>query len=711
MFLVALARGAWESDLPPRADGPRGDVREARHETVFGTWRGQGSSGRGWLVPPRGEPWTNGHRLILDPGELPIGDGEELALLPGSPVVPWPRGPVPGPIRSEGRFLGVSSIAPDELVRLAPAPRNWDSRLLGPGRQWMGNVREQVGDLGDRLDEESRAPGLLRALWTGDRSGLDPDLLDLFTRTGTRHLLAISGLHVGLFGLLVLLPLGRGLQRTTGRSAFGIGVPLLGLVFFSALAGGASPVVRATIALGLGLAAPWMGKGPKGLGPRVDPLSLWGLALGLECLGDPTAVLDLSTQLSYLATLGLGLGCAPLSKRLDSLLLPAPAWSTAGRLRRWVAPLQRTVTTAVAASVAAVLGTLPVTWTTFGEVSPWGILLTPLLVLPLGLLLAFGGLVALAPFAQDAMIPIGHALIAALVGLTEQVDRWPGTPWPLPLRPVSGLWILVVLLFARLRVHLSRGLACAHQAAAAVFLLPWQPAAGHLEIHALDVGHGTAVVARAPGLDCVVFDAGSRDRPYLFREALAPLLRSWEIHRPYVVLSHDHRDHRAGLEALLERFPPRLWCGALSRRGARRLPADCARIDLKQGRSSLHTRAGAPTLVLARGLATPGNEGSRSLEIGWAGQKLLLCGDAEAAGLRAMLAPGPWRSPLRLLLFPHHGSETPWLSQLLDSTCPQELWISADGEPALARELDRRRVPWRATGREGPLALSLAPQP
>ena len=108
-----------------------------------------------------------------------------------------------------------------------------------------------------------------------------------------------------------------------------------------------------------------------------------------------------------------------------------------------------------------------------------------------------------------------------------------------------------------------------------------------------------------------------------------------------------------------------------------------------------------------RGSPGTGNEGSGSLEIGWRDARLLLTGDAEGEGLGRALDEGWLRGPLRLLSFPHHGSDTPLAGELLRLLRPAEVWISAAAEPAIGPELDRRRLPWRWTGRDGSLALFL----
>jgi beta-lactamase superfamily II metal-dependent hydrolase len=259
-----------------------------------------------------------------------------------------------------------------------------------------------------------------------------------------------------------------------------------------------------------------------------------------------------------------------------------------------------------------------------------------------------------------------------------------------------------------------RGSACTRAAAlaAAVLLVPWTPAPRGLELLACDVGHGTAVVLRVPGGSVWVFDAGSRDRTGVGREALAPILAAWEATSIRVVASHPDRDHMQGLCWLLLRYPPAVWAGALPAPDpgrAERLPHTTLVMDVQAG--VLELPLGAPLRAsLLRAGPLPGNEGSRSLllsplEPGGPPERVLLCGDAEAEGLAGMLADLPQADgPGGLLLLPHHGSDTPWLAPLLERFRPREVWVSTTAEPAVAAELDRRGLEWRWTGRDGVLS-------
>ncbi|MFN0009581.1 MAG: ComEC/Rec2 family competence protein, partial [Planctomycetota bacterium] len=244
----------------------------------------------------------------------------------------------------------------------------------------------------------------------------------------------------------------------------------------------------------------------------------------------------------------------------------------------------------------------------------------------------------------------------------------------------------------------------------AILILPWTARPAGFELHALDVGHGTAVTLRSPGGAVWVFDAGSRDRPGVDREALGPWLRAFETPRVGVVLSHAHRDHDGALPWLVERFPPTVWAGALPAHLAARLPHTVPRLELALGRGllpDLDRGATGLQLEISRAVDDPGNEGSLVLEVLWREARIVLCGDADEEGLAIWLRQRPPRGPARLLLLPHHGSDTEHLGRLLARVRPSEVWISATGTPALQPELERRGLAWKSTSIHGSLELEL----
>ena len=638
--------------------------------------------------------------------------GEAVALLPGDAPLLRAEGPVPGAWTANGT-LGSVRVLPDSLQRLAPANRTLLELLFTKLRP---NSPRSVLIARSQALDAGLPRGLLGALLFGSKTGVDPAAKDLFTRTGTRHLLAISGLHVGLLAIFLILPVARMLARLVAllvgqgpsgaKLAAPIGIALV--VLFVPLAGAAPPVLRASAALILGLAAPHFGP----LGRRPDSLNLWGVALVIENLARPAAMADLSVRLSYLATLGLILTLGSLASRLPGARSSVSVTIEAPSIPKLIlARANRSLRFALAASLAAVWITLPVTWSIFGELAPIGILLTPLAVPLIAWILTIAWpLVLLLPVLDTLHTGLANQLMSTLVApaghalgaLLSFADNMPGTPIPLPPRPEAMVALCTGLGIFALLQHRNRARSgtlesgCPFTIAACLLgvllVLPWSTAPSKTQVLVANVGHGTAALVRLPSGAVWVFDGGSRDRLRVAAEALLPQLAKWDGPRPHYVLSHNDFDHRSALPRMIERHPPQSWTGHLPSEFRERLPADCAIRDVGMG--SLHLASEASTdLILVRGSEQPGNEGSRTLVVEAKTGRFLLWGDAEEEGLAGILAqlPAAGQSPKpTVLLLPHHGSETSLLSSLLQVVQPTKIWVSGSAPPQLGPELHRR---------------------
>ncbi|MBI5434879.1 MAG: ComEC/Rec2 family competence protein [Planctomycetes bacterium] len=600
---------------------------------------------------------------------------------------------------SAGPGRSVWTPRADELVRLAPSTTESGA---------FTRLRVALLAACDRAGGVEHGP-LLRALVCGDTSRFDAQTLDLFTRTGTRHLLAVSGQHVTWIAAFALRPLSRLLGGLLGwflprRAAWVRELLFLAAVLvYVPLAGGASPVRRAAVAFVLAVAAGVLLERARG-GRRVDVLSLWSTALLAELTLAPRAIGEVALLLSYAATLGLLLGAAPLAR----LVSRSPRFELS---ESWPSALRRRLRSALAlacgASLAAVLATLPIAWSVFGEFSVPGAWIT-VVALPLFALLLLGAwLWVLVPG-----LALGEPCVAvaqALVAWFEFADRLPGTPLVLPPRPWAGLALASLATFAALA---WRGSALGRRRAAVLaaltwsaLLWPWTAAPQKLEVIAFDVGHGTAVALRAPGAGAWLFDGGSRDRTRVAQGAIAPCLAAWDVGSIGVVASHSDRDHVSALPWLVERFRARVWAGALADGVRAEALANATVLDLDSGTVRLPT-AGPLALALVRGEARPGNLGSRSLRVDLGSRALLFCGDAEGAALAVQRASEAFEGPVDVLLAPHHGADPEGLGALLVRTAPRAVWISASRPAPILAELARRKLPVRQTWCDGALAFT-----
>jgi len=226
-------------------------------------------------------------------------------------------------------------------------PENW--RVVAHNERWTDlftAARERVGGwlVASRLDETERA--LVKALVLGQRDELDQTINQAFVRSGTVHVLAVSGMHVGLIYVLLgrlFALLGQGRYSLILRSA----LLLVCLWAYAGITGGSPSVLRATAMFSLFVLA-------ESLGRRQSSLNSLVAAAILLLAWDPGMLMQASFQLSFLAVLGILLFMRPI----QSLWQP----------KSWL-PMQ--VWSLVSVSIAAQVFTTPVSLLLFKAFPLW----------------------------------------------------------------------------------------------------------------------------------------------------------------------------------------------------------------------------------------------------------------------------------------------------------------------------------------------------
>ncbi len=260
----------------------------------------------------------------------------------------------------------------------------YESPLLA----WRAGVRHRINGTLAALDLPVAA--LLSALILGDRSDLGGAVYTRFRESGSLHLLALSGLHVGViyflaFAVFAFLP---------GKKPRVVIATVLILIFLF-IAGPKPSLLRAVMMLCLGTAALLLDR-------KIDPLHILALSAVLILLFDPHSLFTLSFQLSYMALLGIVLA-GPGAARFSRRLLPP----------RIGQPLSY--------ALAAQLATAPLLLSRFGVIYPIGILAS-LVLLPLVTLFIWFGLFFLifftvVPGTLSMLLSVLYSLIDKIVEL------------------------------------------------------------------------------------------------------------------------------------------------------------------------------------------------------------------------------------------------------------------------------------------------------
>ncbi len=558
---------------------------------------------------------------------------------------------------------------------LADAPNH---RLEPPG--WhapIDRLRLRLREYLRRRFADDHLAGIAVALTIGDRSLLDGTQRELLARTGVSHLIAISGLHIGIVAGLCYFVVAwawrrssRLMTRFPAPSAAAI-AGLLGGLLYALLSGFAIPARRALSMLAVVAGA--------SLGRRVArPLRSLSLAALVVLALDPFALLSPGFWLSFTAVALILLTLA--GKRLS-------AWSSFARVQ-----------------LAIGIGLAPLLLLFFGQLSVVAPLVNlisiPLFsfaVIPLLLLSLPGAFVAGAPF--DAIAGLAETLLDGAWRLIAWLGDQPWAAWAPSLPDSAWLWPLgavVVLLL------LPRGLPGRALAGAPLLLAVGLPGAsdgglapGRFVLDVVDIGQGSAVVIRTAH-HVLVHDTGpaypgGRSAAW---HSLLPLLRDAGVSRiDRLVLSHDDIDHTGG---------------------ARLLRARLAIGDVLEGEPvPRYPKPGEPCVAGRRwrwdGVdfevlwpTAPGfwkgNDASCVIRVAAAGRVVLLTGDIEAAAERQLVHFFAARLRASVVIAPHHGSRSSSSQALVAATRPALVIFTAGYLNRWGFPKADRVARWRAAG-------------
>lgn len=518
------------------------------------------------------------------------------------------------------------------------------------------------------------AASVLVAMTTGARELLDEETETAFRRSGASHLLAVSGLHVGMIGSLALV-LAQVLRLSGWRRHLLVSGAIWGFVL---LTGARASSLRAGLTASLGLAA-------YSLRRSVEPLQLWALSGVVLLIIKPLVTYDVGFQLSYAAT--------------GSLLL----WLRALQSRWQGRPLERIVLPCMI-SLAAQLGTAPLVAYYFHELSVAGTVVNWIavpLAAPVLYLTVLGlgvGLVS-RPAGDLLIVHAGRIVDYGLAGLSTVAEL----PWsavevaaPTPLTALGiGLLLTAWPLSLQQGEQATVGLGKRVLVIASVLLClgAWLPVAYGwfriVQVTFVDVGQGDAILIRTPRGRTVLIDGGGSPRRSaddyfdVGARRLVPYLQHQGIRRIDVVVnSHPDEDHLQGILSVLR--SRRVALVVDSGQGANTLTYAEYRELLTDLDLPYVTASRGHSIVLEEGIVlqvlgpragvepTSLNNGSVVLRLDTSHGSVLLPGDLERSGQQELL----WGAEnvdvgATVIKVPHHGSARDVDWRFIDAVQPE----------------------------------------
>ena len=596
-----------------------------------------------------------------------------------------PRGLVnPGTRDSERSAVQQARIA---VGYVRPSP---DNRLLqdAPARcidGWRARIAAAIGaELGDGASGD-----LLRALAVGDQGSIDEADWQVLRATGIGHLIAISGLHVGLFAAFGAW-LARRCWKALPRVTLRLPGPLIEAPFafgcafaYGLLAGMGLPTVRTLLMIAVALLARYARRST-----RVSQ------ALGLAALAilawDPLAVLSPGFWLSFAGVAILLSATSPVGDE-------RPPWRDMPRVQ-WLLSLALLPLTVWFFGQASLIGPLAnliaVPWISF-------------VVVPLTVVASL--VVVWAPTIGE---PLLHLADTALMPLWQCMQWMAALPSAQHYFVVAPAWTFALAVTGIAWCLLPRGvpLRAFGLLLAVPMLVPSRAPleSGEFEVWMFDVGQGLSMLVRTRD-HALLYDAGAR-YPGGFDvgdAVVIPALRALGVDQlDRIVVSHGDNDHAGGLAAVSLAFPYAVIDAGEPARIAQRARA-CVRGDAwRWDGVDLRVLSPPPDSRLA------GNDRSCVLAISSEHGTAMLTGDisvaVEAAVARQL---GDLARPV-LLAVAHHGSRSASGAGFLDALDPDHAWVSAGfrnrfGHPhadVLARHAERGIVVSNTAG-QGALRL------
>ena len=581
------------------------------------------------------------------------------------------------------RWLYTRGIHATGYVRKAAANQYLSQNITI--NSWRQHLFDQI--------QSSARPfnAVLAALIIGDKSQISESQWQVFRRTGTSHLMAISGLHIGLVAALIfwlaqkLCP--RSVLKRFSAQQFAAVLALISAIFYALLAGFSVPTQRAITMLCVLLAAIIFKR-------NLVFAQALSLALLAVLIIDPTALLSAGFYLSFAAvaaiTYGLvgrlghtsrGFQIIHIQWRLGLCLLPISFY--------WFQQ---------ASLIAPIANLILVPWVSF-------------LVVPVALLSSLFSFWL--PRVFNSLLDVADFLLSFIWPFLNMLSSFPLSSLSLAGRS----WEVIMLaLFGIILILAPKGFPLRWMGfiwlLPLIFNTPKTPDKGYFSLIMLDVGQGLSIVVQTHH-HTMVFDSGAAFSPHFNAgdRVILPYLQQRGINNINMLLiSHGDRDHIGGAQAIINKMP--VW--KLLGQGINKLkhPRQQA---CQQGQhwywdgvlfEILH-----PDKVYKKR-----NFQSCVLKISTQNTSVLITADIEKEVERRLLREMPEKLNSDVLIVPHHGSNTSSSVQFIAATSPQIALVSAGfanrfGHPrgnVVARYVGAN-IPLYNTATEGAIELLFTP--
>jgi len=565
-------------------------------------------------------------------------------------------------------------------------------------------VRSRISSLIDETGEGGNQQEVLKALIVGDRTGVEKTIREAFNRAGVGHILAISGLHIGIIATTSFIFFRKLLSYIkfflwNAWTKKGAAILSLFPVILYGLISGMSPSTQRAVIMVTVFLMTFLFEREQ------DPMNTLAIAAMIILVAHPPSLFSISFQLSFMAVLSIIYGWS---------LRHIKSAGNKGMVKKGLGiRIFERLLSFTLVSFFAILGTLPLVMFYFNQISLVAIaanlLIIPIIgfvVVPLGLISVL--LYPLSIFGASICIKASTAVLAHTLGIVHYIS---GLPFA-AIKTITPNFVEIcsyyVLIWAILNL---KGIGLRRKTAiiAAAFVILagsvdtcywayhrfWR---NDLRVTIIDVGQGSCALVELPGGRCFLIDGGGFSDNSIFdvgERIVAPFLWRKKIKTiDTIVLSHPNSDHFNGLLYIARHFNvKRLWCNS-----------DSVEIDsyrefveiIKKNRIETVAFKDMPRSYEINGasfkiLYPPKdyidkiknekqqniNNNSLVIKVSFGSKSILFPGDIMAYAEREIVSTHGDELKSTVLVAPHHGSGMSSTAMFLEKVKPEVVIISA----------------------------------
>ncbi|MEN8218629.1 MAG: DNA internalization-related competence protein ComEC/Rec2 [Pseudomonadota bacterium] len=660
-LLLGFLWTVWRADIILAKKLPK--EIEGQTITITGTIIGlpQQMPSCGWrfnFAPLPSEKWPNPGHLRLNwfsEPEQPLRPGQQWQLTVRLK-------PAHGTLNPGGfdysKWLFKNRILTTGLVQdYASKPRLLNQPLEFNIDNWRYRLAKAIQhSLG-----EQPSTGILIALAVGERQWVTQEQRTVLERTGTAHLIAISGLHIGLitlFAIAFFWIVRRGLRLYPSKAMYWLPAPrfaallsLLAAFYYALMAGFSLPTQRAFIMVAVAVSGIIFAR-------QVAVSHLLALALLFVLLWDPLSVLSAGFWLSFGAVAAI---LYALKGKRDTGVSSLNKWGINTFRTQWA------VTLGMFPIVLAIFSYIPLTSLPANMVAiAWvSFVIAPLTLLGTALILVL-------PTLGSTLLQFAANTFEALWVFTDWLAKW--SVWQQHTPP---LWTIIAAMLGVAILLLPRGFPARWLGILWIlpifFTPPAHPQRGEVWFTLLDVGQGLAAVIRTENY-VLVYDTGPKfcSGFNTGKAVVVPFLRAKGLQQvDKLLISHADNDHIGGAQSVLENLEVEQVLSSAPQKIKEILSADSKILSCQTGQ---HWQwDGVEFQILhppANYIAKKRNDYSCVLKVSSAGGTLLLAGDIEKNSEYYLVRHHRSDLAANILVVPHHGSQTSSTESFIEAVNP-----------------------------------------